>query len=71
MNSHFQMLNQIEGRVVTRATSHNFFVPRVYNQGTKTFFYSSIRDWNDLPNKEKCIENEKNIQRKVKAEPRG
>ena len=66
MNTHFQMLNQIEGRIETRATAHNFFIPRVYNQGTKTFFYTSIKDWNDLPNDIKCIENEKNFKEKLK-----
>lgn len=39
MNAQFQMLNEIEGRTVTRATAHNFFILRVYNQGTNTFLY--------------------------------
>ena len=66
MNTHFQMLNEIEGRNVTRSVAHNFFVPRVYNQGTNTFFYSSIKSWNDLPNKLKCIEHEKEFKEKLK-----
>ena len=65
MNVNFQMLNEIEGRTVTRATAHNFFVPRVFNQGTKTFFYTSIRDWNDLPNQIKCVENTKEFKEKI------
>ena len=60
------MLNKIEVRIVTRATEYNFFIPRVYNQGTKTFFYTSIKDWNDLPNKIKCIDNEKVFKEKLK-----
>ena len=38
MTAHFQSLKEFENRVVTRATSHNFYTPRVYNQGTNTFF---------------------------------
>ena len=66
MNANFQMLNEIEGRAVTRATEHNFFVPRVHSQGTNTFFYSSIKSWNDLPNELKCIEHEKEFKEKLK-----
>ena len=66
MNVNFQLLNEIEGRVVTRATAHNFFVPRVHSQGTNTFFYSSIKSWNDLPNELKCIEHEKEFKEKLK-----
>ena len=43
MNTHFQMLNQIEGRIETRATAHNFFIPRVYNQDTKNIFLNQYK----------------------------
>ena len=32
------MLKENENRIVTRASAHNFFKPRVANQGTHTFF---------------------------------
>ena len=66
MNTNFQLLNEIEGRTVTRSTAYNLFVPRVYNQGKGTFFYSSIKDWNDLPNQIKCIKNEKSFKERLK-----
>ena len=66
MSAHFQMLNEFENRIVTRATAFIFYTPRVHNQGTSTFFYTSIRDWNDLPNIVKEIENEKTFKVKLK-----
>ena len=38
MKAHFQMLKENENRIVTQASAHNFFKPRVANQGTNTFF---------------------------------
>lgn len=66
MTAHFQKWNEIENRIVTRATAYNFYTPRVYNQGTNTFFYTSIRDWNDLPNNVKQIDNAKAFKEKLK-----
>ena len=66
MTAHFQSLKVFENRVVTRATAHNFYTPRVYNQGTNTFFYTSIRDWNNLPNQVKQIDNEQSFKGKLK-----
>ena len=66
MTAHFQLLKENENRIVTRATAYNFYTPRVYNQGTNTFFYSSIRDWNDLPNHLKQIQNDKAFKLKLK-----
>ena len=66
MTAHFQKLNEIENRIVTRATAYNFYTPRAYNQGTNTLFYTGIRDWNGLPNNVKMIENEKAFKVKVK-----
>ena len=66
MNAHFQKLNEIDNRIVTRATAYNFYTPRACNQGTNTFFYSSIKDWNKLPSSVKMIENEKAFKVKLK-----
>ena len=38
MNAHFQKLNEIDNRIVTRATAYNFYTPRACNQSTNTFF---------------------------------
>ena len=38
MTAHFQKLNEIDNRIVTRATAYNFYTPRACNQGTNTFF---------------------------------
>ena len=66
MTAHFLKLNEIDTRIVTRATAYNFYTPRACNQGTNTFFYTSIKDWNDLPNKVKMIDNEKAFKVKLK-----
>ena len=67
MTAHFQKLNEIDNRIVTRATAYNFYTPRACNQGTNTFFYTSIKDWNnELPNKVKMIDNEKAFKVKLK-----
>ena len=66
MTAHFQKLNEIDNRIVTRATAYNFYTPRACNQGTNTFFYTSIKDWNDLPNIVKMIDNEKAFKVKLK-----
>ena len=66
MNAHFQKLNEIDNRIVTRATAYNFYTPRACNQGTNTFFYTSIKDWNELPSGVKMIDNEKSFKVKLK-----
>ena len=66
MTAHFQKLNEIDNRIVTRATVYNFYTPRACNQGTNTFFYTSIKDWNELPNNVKMIDNEKAFKVKLK-----
>ena len=66
MTAHFQKLNEIDNRIVTRATAYNFYTPRACNQGTNTFFYTSIKDWNELPNNVKMIDNEKAFKVKLK-----
>ena len=66
MTAHFQKLNEIDNRIVTRATTYNFYTPRACNQGTNTFFYTSIKDWNELPNNVKMIDNEKAFKVKLK-----
>ena len=43
MKAHFQKLNEIDNRIVTRATAYNFYTPRACNQGTNTFLYKYKR----------------------------
>ena len=66
MTAHFQKLNEIENRIVSRATAYNFYTPRAYNQGTNIFFYTGIREWNELPNNVNIIKNEKAFKVKLK-----
>ena len=48
MKDHFHKISETELRNCTRASFHNFFVPKVNKQATNTFFYSGIKDWNFL-----------------------
>ena len=56
LKEHFHRICDTELRNCTRASFHNFFVPRVYRQASNTFFYSGIKDWNFLPANIKQIE---------------
>ena len=49
MLSHFSRLNEDSNRMTTRASATDFFLPRVCGQGTSTFFFSAIKEWNALP----------------------
>ena len=62
MNFHFQKLNEIEGRIATRAKAYNFHVPKI---SPKTFAYTTIKDWNNLPNDIKSTNNFKYFKEKV------
>ena len=42
----------------TRASFNNFFLPRVKNQASHSFYFSAIKDWNALPSKIKNITSE-------------
>ena len=62
LNFHFQKLNEIEGRIATRAKAYNFHVPKI---SPNTFAYTTIKDWNNLPNDIKSINNFKYFKEKV------
>ena len=67
MKDHFQKISDTELRNFTRASFHNFFVPRVNNQATNTFFFSGIKDWNLLPSNIKQIQTLDMFKEKVKC----
>merc|ERR1711874_804384 len=54
--ANFQLLNENENRIRTRAKANNFYKPRMC---INTFTYSAIDDWNSLPNNIKSMKNEK------------
>ena len=66
MVSNFQLRSETENRNTTRSTAHDFFIPRVSSQGTKTFFYTGIKDWNALPTNIKESRNENQFKEKLK-----
>ena len=55
-----------ELRNCTRASSHNFFLPRVQKQATHTFYFSGIKDWNSIITSIKDIQNEETFKDRVK-----
>ena len=66
MASNFKLKSNMSNRNTTRATAHDFFVPRVVSPGDKTFFYTAINDWNALPDCIKESRNENQFKEKVK-----
>ena len=66
MSSNFKFLNENVNRTNTRSYQHNFFIPSIGSQGTKTFFYTAMKDWNSLPANIKEIKNEDRFKEKVK-----
>ena len=66
MISNFKLKSNMNNRNTTRATAHDFFVPRVGSLGIKTFFFTAINDWNALPVCIKECKNEKQFKEKVK-----
>ena len=52
--------------MATRASANNFFLPRVTGQGTNSFYYSAIKNWNSLPSTVKDIQNFKSFKDRVK-----
>ena len=50
----------------TRSSQHNFYVPPVQGMATNTFYNNSIKDWNNLPNELKNIENHDAFKKGVK-----
>ena len=63
LTSHFQKLSLNENRIATRAKAYNFQVPKIT---TNTFIYSTIKDWNELPNDIKASRTENVFKSKVK-----
>ena len=57
MSTNFQLKSENETGNTTRSTAHDFFPRRVAGQGTNTFFYTGIKDWNALPDHIKEIRN--------------
>ena len=68
MRSNFNRLNENSDRMTTRGSAYNFFLPRVYGQGSNTFYFTAIKEWNALPINLKCIENENTFKEKLKHE---
>ena len=66
LNEHFNKISDTELRGCTRASTHNFFLPRIKGQGSNTFYFSGIKNWNSLPARIKEIQNFKIFKDKVK-----
>merc|ERR1712240_974771 len=67
MNTNSKLLNENTNRSSTRSYQFTFFLPSTGSLGTKTFFYTGIKDWNSLPNSIKEIKSEDLCKEKVKA----
>ena len=63
----FHKLSDTESRICTRASTNNFFLPRVSGQGINTFYFSAIKDWNSLPVSIKEIQNFETFKTRVKT----
>ena len=66
MSEDFERISDTELRNCTRASTNNFFIPRVKGNCTNTFFYSGIKAWNSLPTEIKQIQNEGTFKDKVR-----
>ena len=66
MLSHFSRLDEDINRMTTRASATDFFLPRVCGQGTSTFFFSAIKEWNALPRIVKNATCETSFKKKLK-----
>ena len=66
LKENFHRISDTELRQCTRASRLNFFLPRVQNQATNTFYFSAIKDWNSLPPKIKEITNAESFRTIVK-----
>ena len=51
LKENFLMIRDTELSVCTRASLNNFFLPRVTNQASHSFYFSAIKAWNSLPSK--------------------
>ena len=63
LQTYFHRLSDIENRINTRARANDFYKPSV---STNTFIYSTISDYNDLPNSIKEIRNEKSFKTELR-----
>ena len=68
LKENFYRISDTELRQCTRASRLNFFLPRVHNQATNTFYFSAIKDWNSLPAKIKEITNADSFRTMVKRQ---
>ena len=50
-----------------RASRNNLFLPRVVNQGTYTFRFSAIKEWNRLPTNIKDLTNSDSFKTSLKG----
>ena len=66
MKDNFLKLADTLLRNCTRASTNNFFLPRVTGQGINSFYYSAIKNWNSLPAAIKEIQNFNTFKDKVK-----
>ena len=57
MKELFSMIGDTELRICTRASRYNFFLPRVNNRESHTFYFSAIKEWNHLPVRVKEMSN--------------
>ena len=65
MNENFTYVKDVHS-YSTRANMYNFSVPKCYGKENMTFFYCAIKDWNDLPNHIKNINNLNKFKASVK-----
>ena len=56
MKEHFLNVSEIH-KYQTRSNEHNFFISQCQGPKSQTFYYSAIKDWNDLPDHLKGIQN--------------
>ena len=56
MKEHFLNVNEIH-KYQTRSNEHNFFISQCQGPKSQTFYYSAIKDWNDLHDHLKGIQN--------------
>ena len=51
LKENFSMIKDTQLSLCTRASLNNFFLPRVKNQASHSFYFSAIKEWNSLPSK--------------------
>ena len=54
LTEHFIKISDFH-RYNTRGSAFNFIVPKIKSSADRTFYFSSIKEWNKLPDKLKCI----------------